>query len=135
MVGPSKQANIHTHGCNEVTLVWGSLAQARPNYVILRKNIILWLLARKSNFRTVQKQRMRTRHYDDDNEEAKEGWIGCDERGCWQWYHYWCVGHLDMPDPIDLSSLQKKRMIHNVLPYFLFTYAFLATLMLLYFYT
>ena len=21
----SKQANIHTHGCNEVTLVWGSL--------------------------------------------------------------------------------------------------------------
>ena len=25
MVGPSKQANIHTHGLNEVTLVWGSL--------------------------------------------------------------------------------------------------------------
>jgi len=38
-------------------------------------------------------------HYDDDDEEAKEGWIGCDERGCWRWYHYWCVGHLDMPDP------------------------------------
>ena len=32
MVGPSKQAsqqaNIHTHGCNEVTLVWGSLRLA-----------------------------------------------------------------------------------------------------------
>jgi len=25
---PSKQANIHTHGCNEVTLVWGSLRLA-----------------------------------------------------------------------------------------------------------
>jgi len=23
--GRSKQANIHTHECNEVTLVWGSL--------------------------------------------------------------------------------------------------------------
>ena len=38
-------------------------------------------------------------NYDDDDEEAQEGWIGCDERGCWRWYHYWCVGHLDMPDP------------------------------------
>ena len=32
VVGPSKQAskqaNIHTHGCNEVTLVWGSLRLA-----------------------------------------------------------------------------------------------------------
>lgn len=37
-------------------------------------------------------------HYDDDD-EAQEGWIGCDERGCWRWYHYWCVGHLDMHDP------------------------------------
>jgi len=25
LVQASKQANIHTHGCNEVTLVWGSL--------------------------------------------------------------------------------------------------------------
>ena len=25
MVGPSKQANVHTHGYNEITLVWGSL--------------------------------------------------------------------------------------------------------------
>ena len=22
-------------------------------------------------------------NYDDDDEEAQEGWIGCDERGCW----------------------------------------------------
>jgi len=32
VVGPSKQAskqaNIHTHGCNEVMLVWGSLRLA-----------------------------------------------------------------------------------------------------------
>ena len=26
-------------------------------------------------------------------------WFGCDERGCWRWYHYWCAGHLDIPDP------------------------------------
>ena len=26
--GQSKQANIHTHVCNEVTLVWGSLRLA-----------------------------------------------------------------------------------------------------------
>ena len=26
-----KQANIHTHGCNEVTLVWGSLRLAPIN--------------------------------------------------------------------------------------------------------
>ncbi len=38
-------------------------------------------------------------HYEDDDEESQEAWIGCDERGCWRWYHYWCVGHLDMPDP------------------------------------
>ena len=31
-------------------------------------------------------------HYDEDEEESKEGWIGCDERGCWRWYHYWCAG-------------------------------------------
>ena len=28
MVGPSKQASIHTHMRNEVTLVWGSLRLA-----------------------------------------------------------------------------------------------------------
>ena len=28
LVQASKQANIHTHGCNEVTLVWGSLRLA-----------------------------------------------------------------------------------------------------------
>jgi len=27
-VQANKQANIHTHGCNEVTLVWGSLRLA-----------------------------------------------------------------------------------------------------------
>jgi len=27
-VQASKQASIHTHGCNEVTLVWGSLRLA-----------------------------------------------------------------------------------------------------------
>ena len=32
MVGPSKQTNVQTHVCNELTLVWGSLMQARPNY-------------------------------------------------------------------------------------------------------
>jgi len=33
VVGPSKQANIHTHGCNEVTLVWGSLRLAPITHV------------------------------------------------------------------------------------------------------
>lgn len=37
--------------------------------------------------------------YEDDDDDAKEGWIGCDERGCWRWYHYWCVGKLDVLDP------------------------------------
>lgn len=37
--------------------------------------------------------------YDDDDEETQEAWIGCDERGCWRWYHYWCGGENDMPDP------------------------------------
>ena len=49
-------------------------------------------------------------NHDDDDEEAQEGWIGCDERGCWRWYHYWCVGQLEMPDPkieVDMSSLQR----------------------------
>ena len=38
MVGPSKQANkqasIHTHECNEVTLVWGSLRLATTKVAI-----------------------------------------------------------------------------------------------------
>ena len=38
-------------------------------------------------------------HYDDDDPDAQEEWIGCDEQGCWRWYHYWCAGDLDMPDP------------------------------------
>lgn len=38
-------------------------------------------------------------HYEDDDEQSQAGWIGCDEQGCWRWYHYWCVGHLEMPDP------------------------------------
>lgn len=36
-------------------------------------------------------------HYDEDEEESKEGWIGCDERGCWRLYHYWCAGLVNMP--------------------------------------
>ena len=28
-------------------------------------------------------------HYKDDDEDTKEGQIGCDEYGCWHWYHYW----------------------------------------------
>ena len=38
-------------------------------------------------------------HFDDDDEESQEAWIGCDERGCWRWFHYWCAGQLDVPDP------------------------------------
>ena len=38
-------------------------------------------------------------NYDSDDEEAQESWIGCDEKGCWRWYHYRCGGELDMPDP------------------------------------
>ena len=30
--------------------------------------------------------------------QRKHG-LGCDERGCWRWHHYWCAGHLDRPDP------------------------------------
>ena len=37
--------------------------------------------------------------YEDDDEDSQAGWIGCDERGCWRWYHYWCAGELDVPDP------------------------------------
>jgi len=33
-VQASKQANIHTHGCNEVTLVWGSLKLAPINHTL-----------------------------------------------------------------------------------------------------
>ena len=38
-------------------------------------------------------------HYDSDDDETQESWIGCDKKGCWRWYHYWCGGELDIPDP------------------------------------
>ena len=38
-------------------------------------------------------------HYDSDDEEIQQTWIGCDKRGCWRWYHFGCGGQLDMPDP------------------------------------
>jgi len=31
----SKQANVHTHRCNEVTLVWGSLRLAPIMYCLI----------------------------------------------------------------------------------------------------
>jgi len=37
-VQANKQANIHTHGCNEVTLVWGSLRLA-PTSKYFRSSI------------------------------------------------------------------------------------------------
>ena len=33
--------------------------------------------------------------YEDDDEEVKETWIGCDN--CWRWYHYTCVDLLVKP--------------------------------------
>ena len=54
-------------------------------------------------------------HYEDDDEDAKEGWIGCDEHGCWRWYHYWSAGHLHLPDPRlnGCVQLAKRRMTNN----------------------
>ena len=40
MVGPSKQANIHTHVRNEVTLVWGS-SRSEEEEALLRENFLV----------------------------------------------------------------------------------------------
>ena len=34
--------------------------------------------------------------YDEDDDDDKDGWIGCDgDRN--RWYHYWCAGFKRMP--------------------------------------
>jgi len=43
LVQASKQANIHTHGCNEVTLVWGSLRRLAPKILFSTYSCSLWL--------------------------------------------------------------------------------------------
>ena len=43
----SKQANIHTHGCNEVTLVWGSLRLA--SITISCRDARMWVWKLKSH--------------------------------------------------------------------------------------
>ena len=35
--------------------------------------------------------------YEDDSEEKKKAWIGCDRTGCDRWFHYWCVGFKRKP--------------------------------------
>ena len=36
-------------------------------------------------------------HFDDDDEDDQQAWIGCDKKGCERWYHYWCAGFPNMP--------------------------------------
>ena len=35
--------------------------------------------------------------YEDDDADAKQFWVGCDQ--CSRWYHYWCANLLQMPEP------------------------------------
>ena len=42
--------------------------------------------------------------YDIDSSSDQECWIGCDF--CWRWWHYWCASLTEMPDPLEVYSIQ-----------------------------
>lgn len=37
-------------------------------------------------------------NYNDDNDDTKDFWVGCDRPECGRWYHYWCANLREMPE-------------------------------------